>query len=348
MQSANGAGQSQLRNIVRVKGQEENVLRGIGLVVGLNGTGEAGDSQTMRALARAMEVMGNPVSMTGRLDDAALNELKKIKNVSLGIVTATIPATGARRGDKLDCYVSGINGKSLAGGRLAFAALEGPNLQDGRVFALCQGQLVVDDIDQPMVARVQRGCQMEQDVFTPFIKDGLVTLVIDHNHADFQVATDIARQINYNFSDQAESGDVSPAQSLSNKDLARAIDAANVVVRVPDSYSDYPVAFVADVLDMSVDVVEPEARVTINPRAGSIIIGGDVAVGDVVVTHRNLVIETGPTAELARVDAGDFNRVKLDRLIQALGELKVPADDMIEIIRGIDRNGKLHAKLIIE
>src|SRR3954464_14159597 len=129
---------TRLKNICRIKGQEENVLRGWGLVVGLNGTGEANDGPTMRAIARAMEIMGNPVAQPDA-KQAGFDELKKMKNVAMVMVTATVPSTGARRGDKVDCFVSAINGKSLDGGRLAFASLLGPNTEDKRVYALCQG-----------------------------------------------------------------------------------------------------------------------------------------------------------------------------------------------------------------
>lgn len=104
--------ETRLRNICRLKGQEENVLRGLGLVVGLNGTGEAGDRSTMAAIARAMELLGSPVGNKGLLDNTAIDELKKIKNASLVIVTATVPATGARRGEKLDCTVSHSTAKA--------------------------------------------------------------------------------------------------------------------------------------------------------------------------------------------------------------------------------------------
>ncbi len=349
------ASRAQLRNICRVKGQEENVLKGIGLIVGLAGTGETGDAQTMRHLAQAMESLGSRVGQSGRIDQEALEDLKRVKNVSVAWVTATVPATGARRGDQLDCFVAGINGKSLAGGRLAYAALTGPNFQDQQIYALCQGQLTVDDPNQPMVARVSDGCQMEQDVFTPFVKDGMITLVIDRNHADFAVASAIAERINYDYGDQFSRQGEQPAQLQQNAvqdeeagKLARAMNAANVVVRVPQHYATYPVAFVAEVLEMTIDIVEPEARVVVNPRSGSIVISGDVEIGAVVVTHRNLVIEAVGPAEFARVDPGQFNSTKLDRLLEALASLKVPADDVIEIIRGIDRNGKLHAKLIVE
>src|SRR5215510_2262231 len=101
---------TQLKNICRVKGQEEITLRGPGLVVGLTGTGEAGDPLMMAALAQSMRIMHIPVGIGGRPGDLA--ELKKIKNAALVMVTATVPATGARRGDKVTCYVSQLNGKS--------------------------------------------------------------------------------------------------------------------------------------------------------------------------------------------------------------------------------------------
>src|SRR5688500_12334831 len=97
-----------LRNICRVKGQAENVLRGFGLVVGLAGTGEANDAATMRSLARAMSVMNVPIPELPIDGKGGIKELEKVKNVALVMVTARVPATGARRGDKLDCHISGI------------------------------------------------------------------------------------------------------------------------------------------------------------------------------------------------------------------------------------------------
>ncbi|CAN0358834.1 unnamed protein product, partial [Ectocarpus sp. 4 AP-2014] len=189
-------GTTQLANICRLKGQEENVLRGVGLVVGLNGTGESNDIATMKALSRALELMGNPVSTTGRFDQEAQEALRKGKNVALVMVTATVPATGARSGDKIDCTVSAMNGKSLVGGQLISAALQGPNTQDGAVYALCEGSLQISDPTQPMVANIHGGCQMSRDIRTPFFtEDGWITIVLDPNHADFVVAESIAAQL---------------------------------------------------------------------------------------------------------------------------------------------------------
>jgi flagellar P-ring protein precursor FlgI len=332
---------TRLKNICRVKGQEENVLRGMGLVVGLNGTGEANDGPTMRAIARAMEIMGNPLTMNGQ--QINFEELRRMKNAALVMVTASVPATGARRGDKLDCYVSALNGKSLEGGRLAFASLQGPNTLDPRVYALCQGQLTIDNPQQPMVGIIHGGCQMEADIFTPFYtQDGWITLVLDKNHANFQTADDIAKLI----FEQMESQGI--ASGANAEQMVRAIDAANIKVRIPEMDAADPVGFVAVLLESRIEEPEPESRVVVNSRAGTVVISGEVEIGDVLVTHKNITVETLATPAFAAVDADESNKARLDLLVNQLNALKVPPEDMIEIIRGIERNGKLHGQLIID
>jgi flagellar P-ring protein FlgI len=330
---------TQLKNICRLKGQEENVLRGLGLVVGLNGTGEPNDPPTMRAIAQAMRIMGDG-------EQGGLDELKKIKNVAMVMVTATVPATGARRGDQIDCYVSALNGKSLAGGRLAFASLLGPNTNDKRVYGLCEGQVIVDDPDQPMVGEVLGGCQVEADIFTPFYsEDGYITLILDRNHANFQTAALIAETINSQYRESLNYSEDN--KSAPEEDLCHARDAANIRVRIPEVYRSDPVGFASDVLDIKLYEHEPESRVVINPRAGSIVISGDVEIGDVVVSHKNVVVEAA-TQTFNALDVDQTNDPKLKQLVDQLNSLKVPTVDMIEIIRGIDRNGKLHGRLIVE
>ena len=219
------------------------------------------------------------------------------------MVTARVPATGARRGDKLDCYVSGINGKSLAGGRLAFAALQGPNtLRHAACYALCEGAVHLEDPDQPLVGVVTGGCQMEEDVFTPFVHDGRITLVLDEHHANFQTATEVAESIHSSYSREGDG-------------FVRAINASNIVVRIPEEYRDDPVAFVADVLDVDDLLAEPEARVVINQRTGSIVISGDVTIGDVVVSHKNVVIEAGQPPTFTPIDTDQSDDAKLDALV---------------------------------
>jgi flagellar P-ring protein precursor FlgI len=335
---------TQLKNICRIKGQEENTLRGLGLVVGLNGTGEANDGPTMRALAQAMQNMGSPLSANGKPGN--IEELKKVKNAALVMVTATVPATGARRGDKVDCFVSALNGKSLMGGRLAFAALQGPNLRDPQVYAVCEGQVRVENLDVPTVGVIHDGCQMEADLFTPFYKDGFITLVLDSNHANFQTAAHIAYTLNSQLGENMKlSNDSSNSRET---EFCQAIDAANIRVRIPMAYRDDPVTFASDLLETKLYENEPEARVVINPRAGSIVISGDVEIGDVVVSHKNIVIEATGEPLFTAIDVDQSNQPKLRQLVDQLNALKVPTQDMIEIIKGINRDGKLHGRLIIE
>lgn len=337
---------TQLKNICRIKGQEENVLRGLGLVVGLNGTGEANDGPTMRAIAQAMQTMGTPLALDGQTGEPALDELKKIKNAMLVMVEATVPATGTRRGDQVDCYVSALNGKSLEGGRLAFASLQGPNTNDRRVFALCQGQIVVENSDRPTVGVVHNGCQMEADIFTKFFReDGTITLVLDNHHANFQTAADIVDKIydilrtSRNLHGGADERNASPVYAL---------DAANIVVTIPRQYRGHEVEFAAVILGIEIYDYEPEARVTINARAGSIVISGDVEIGDVAITHRNsITVNADSTPSFSGLSTEDPEMPKLKDLINQLDALKVPTDDMIEIIQGIEEAGKLHGHLII-
>jgi len=330
---------TRLKNICRVKGQEDNTLRGMGLVVGLNGTGEVNDPATMRAIAQAMQVMGNPVAMDGQ--QPVFAELRKIKNAAIVMVSATVPSTGARRGDHVDCYVSAINGKSLEGGRLAFAALKGPNTQDQRVYALCEGPVTLDNPTLPMAGVIHNGCQIEAELFAPFYRDGYMTLILDKNHADFQTINEIVQRLREQLA-YSESGDAKQAESM-----VRAIDAANIIVKIPDVFMRDPVAFASDLLELRIEDPQVESRVVINERAGTIVISGDVEIGDVIVSHKSVIVES-IAPSFAAIDVDESSKPRLQTLVDQLNSLKVPTAEMIDIICGIERNGKLHGKLIME
>jgi flagellar P-ring protein precursor FlgI len=232
--------------------------------------------------------------------------------------------------------VSAINGKSLMGGRLVSAALQGPNTQDRRVYALAEGAIFVQSEEQPLIGTISGGCQMEEDVFTPFVQDGYITLILDSNHANFQTVSEIALAI-------------SQTHFQNDETAVKAVNASNIVVRVPDAYKEDPVLFISNLLESQVYQPEPESRVVINQRAGSIVIDGDVQIGDVVISHKNIVIDTvEPIPPFVAVDQQQQESAKLKALVDALNALKVPNADAIEIIKGIDRSGKLHARLIIE
>lgn len=327
---------TRLKDICRIKGQEENTLHGLGIVVGLRGTGDGGAFlPTIRSLAMAMQLMGNPIGAGGQA------ELKDAKNVALVMVTTTIPGAGARQGDQLDCVVSSIgSAKSLVGGRLFATPLQGPQVESTRVYAFCQGAINLDDPNITTAGRIHGGCRLEEDFFNVFSKDDKITLVIEKYHADFEVAQEIAEVINSQLSIQT--GD---------EYLAKALNAVNVEVKIPKQYREDPVQFVTQVMGLTMPEPQTDARVVINQRAGSVVIGADVEIGSVVVTHKNIVIQTGdnlPTDRFIPVDMEGTSTTKLKALVESLNAIQVPTEDIIEIIKGLDRNGKLHGRLIVE
>jgi flagellar P-ring protein FlgI len=326
-----------LKTICRLKGQEENTLHGLGIVVGLKGTGDGSTSlPTLRSLAQIMQYLGNSIGKTG------LAELKDTKNVALVVVTATVPAAGARQGDRIDCMISSVgSAKSLAGGRLFTTLLMGPDPKSSRVYASAEGPITLDNLVQTTTGRIHAGCRLEEDFFNLFSKDGKITLVLDKNYADFQVASDVTDLINR-----------SPVSFQSTGTaLAKAVNPGNIEVQIPPQYAEKPVEFISQVLGMEIPEPQVGARVVINERANSIVISGDVEIGAAVVTHKNVVVETGGTSTSSRfvtVDPGQADTPKLKALVETLNAVRVPPEDMIEIIKGLDRDGKLHARLIIE
>lgn len=342
-------------DICRVKGQEEVTLQGLGLVVGLKGTGDGDAQPTSRALARMMSLMGNPV---GR-DAAGLERLKELssaKNVALVFVTATVPAAGARQGDRINCNVNAIYAKSLDGGYLMTTPLLGPepseSPQTRRVYAFAQGLVHLPDAVRPAAAAIEKGCRLEENFFSPYIaSDGAITLVLDQAHASFQTAYEVADLIR-NDPDQA-SGDYS-----SSEEMAQALDSVNVRVKIPRTYLDDPVEYVQRVLSLRMLPPRNEARVVINERTGVIVVGAEVGIGPVVVTHKDMAIETGsalgeggfvPLDTINKQAAGASGEVTdLKSLVDALNALRVPSGDIIEIVKQIQQAGKLYGKLVVQ
>src|SRR3954465_981333 len=160
-----------IADVTRISGQRTNVLTGLGLVYGLKGTGDGGDFQpAIKPLA----------SMLGKFaDPATVTELTKVNNVALVSITATIPPTGVRDGDKVDLYVSSLGAAtSLRGGRLFVTPLQGP-LPGSGIFALAQGPVNLEDPSPPPVGKVIGGCVMEADLPAKSIENGQFTLIVE-------------------------------------------------------------------------------------------------------------------------------------------------------------------------
>lgn len=352
-------------DITHLQGSRTNKLMGLGLVVGLPGTGDGGKyAPTMRSLAALQKKFANPV--------LTLDELKAAKNVAIVQVEATLPMDGAREGDRVDVVVSAMGpAKSLKGGRLLMTPLVGPNPEDARgVMALASGPLQLEDPVVPTVARISQGATLEQDWIHSYIAAGrdlppqvrdregvqpdepYVTLVIDEPHAQWAVAYTIARTLN----SESEVGD--GTVSAQN---AVAIDPRTVVVRIPPMDRSNPAAFLYRVEKCQLIMPLTEARVTIHRTSGTIVISGDAEISPAVISQKGLTIMTTippikPTPEAPRaseqrfvaLDPENKGGAKLRDLVDALNLLRVPVEDRITIIQKMHENGQLHATLVVE
>lgn len=327
-------------DITRLNGQRTNVLTGLGLVYGLKGSGDGGDF---------MPAIKPLASMLGKFSDpATVKELAAVQNVALVSIIAKIPANGVRDGDKIDVYVTSIgSASSLRGGRLFVTPLQGPIPGSG-LFAMAEGALVLEDPATPTVGLIKGGGVMEIDLPAKYIDHGQFTLILEDPAASWNNASMIAKVIN-------------DGQSDDGKLIAVAVDPKNVVVTIPPSERAQPDLFISNVLRLPVPNITTEARVVINERTGTITMTGDVEISPVVISHRGLTISSiAPTPvptprnpvvtnkDVVAIDTTAQGGARLQDLVNALDQLKVPADDRITIIKELYKTGKLHAKLIVE
>lgn len=325
-------------DLCRIKGQEENLLHGVGLVVGLKGSGDTDSKFTQRALARYMELMGHRLG-TDAKGQLALDELKGVKNVALVSVSATVPPGGAQQGDLLDCAVSAMSAKSLAGGTLLLTEMRGPRPDDKTIYGLAKGLVSLDDAAaSPQTGHISLGLQIETRFQNEFVKNGKLTLVMNKDHASFQNTIYLADRIN--------------SQPDFGYKAARAIDQVKIEVTIPQLYAENPAQFAGLLLDTHVARFQTDTKVIINERKKAVIVGADVEIGPVAVMHKNRLIQTSgaePTNEFVAVDPiGDGSKTKLAALVDALNTLKVPAEDVIDIIKMLKHKQALFGELIIE
>jgi flagellar P-ring protein precursor FlgI len=325
---------TKLGTLCRIKGQEENTLHNMGLVVGLNGTGDGSFTPTHRQLAMTMDRMGIPVTV---------EDLKDAKNVALVHVTATVPPAGARQGDTLDCIVSAVGScGDLTGGRLIMTPMLGPiPSQNGQVFALAQGDITVEDTDVLTKGKVRAGCRLEHEFRYNFVHDDKIMLVLKPQYAEFCVAQEVAEMIN------------GPQILYQNNSrlVAKALDAVTIEVEIPGQYLADKVAFVTQLLQLEMTTVPVGPRVVVNERAGSIVISGNVEIAPVAIAHRNIVVETGNAVgpgSFVALDPADPQNPQLKSLVTSLNAINVPTADIIEIIKLVNANGALAGNLIFE
>jgi flagellar P-ring protein precursor FlgI len=348
----NSAWSVRLKDISSLEGMRSNQLIGYGLVVGLDGTGDGSTTKfTVQSLINMME----------RLGIHALPDQVKVKNVAAVMVTADLPPF-ARDGNKVDVLVSSIgDATSLQGGTLLLTALKGV---DNRIYALAQGPLLVGGFassgaagggvqkNHPTVARIPGGASVEREV--PFHFAMMKDLVISLNDPDFTTAMRVTEAIN----------------SKLGKSLASPLDAGTVRIEVPEGMRKNLVGLVASLQQID---IEPDstARVILDERTGTVVMGRDVRISSVAIAHGNLsvtikedktVSQPAPFSKGQTVVTPQSNvKVKEDQkklmvvpegtslgeVVKGLNAIGVSPRDLISIFQAIKAAGALQADLEI-
>ncbi len=324
----------------------------MGIVTGLNGTGDGSFGPTILSLMRIMQNMKVPLASgsasTGKdkgQGKASPLENLNPKNVALVMVTADVPVEGARQGDEIDCTITAINAKSLVGGSLMITPLIGPvppGDQDAEplVYAMAQGSLRFDDKSTLTTAKISVGCRLERNIMNPFVKDNKITLVINRSHASFTVAEEIEAAINTSeaFKDASGTG------------IAKAIDQLTVEVTILEQYRSNPVQFASLVLQQRLRDLPRDAIVVVNETTGVITMSADLELAPSLVTHQNMTIDIGNevgASQFVGLDPGEDTSVPtLKALVQSMNALRVSAKDMIQIIRELDHSGAIYGHVI--
>jgi flagellar P-ring protein FlgI len=334
-----------LGDICRLKGQETNTLQGMGIVVGLRGTGDGDSVATSRMLARYMQQMGGTMSVDqrGQLD---LSDVENTKNVAQVFVTVTVPAAGAQPGDLLNATVNAISAKSLVGGTLLLTSLKGPRPGDPVSYANAQGPLNVSIEGAATTATIEGGAKIEVPVLSTYQKDGKITLVLDKDFASFDIAANIEEEINGVSALMLGDG----SAGSSDRPQAKAIDQVHVEVMIPERYQANPIKFISFLWNITIPMSSRSSRVVINERDGVVVIGKDVEVAPVLITHRNLRIETGGSKGFVPIGSkkDEPSYTKLKDLADTLNAMDVETEDLISIIKTLKHKGDLFGEVVYQ
>lgn len=339
-----------VKDIAHVDGVRDNQLTGYGLVVGLAKTGDSDKTLfTVQSIASMLKSFGVTVSATEM----------EVKNVAAVMVTATLPPF-LRSGNTIDVTVSSLgDAKSLQGGTLLMTPLKAGN---GNIYAVAQGPISIGGFSVSSggssagknfstVGRVPNGALVEREVPTAITDGTSLNLVL--NQPDFTTASRVAGAINDRFGG-----------------IAGAKDAATITVGVPGHYMGNIVGFVAALEDLSV-TPDAIAKVVINERTGTIVMGSDVGISEVAVAHGNLQIRIQSGTEVSQ--PGPFSHgstvvtpstdIKVEEqpasmmvlpsstnvgdVVRALNSVGATPRDIIAILQAIKSAGALHAELEI-
>ena len=349
-----------LKDLTSIAGIRTNQLLGYGLVVGLSGTGDG----NTKLVQQSMQSM---VSQLGLSTDASgLNG----KNAASVMITADLPPF-IKPGQTIDITVSTMGAaKSLRGGTLLMTPLKGA---DGQTYAIAQGNLVVGGfgveggdgssliVNIPTVGRIPRGATVEKMVDMPFLNNEF--LVLNLHQGDFTTATKLSEAVNAIFGPK----------------VAVPLDATSVRVRAPMDPAQ-KVTFLSLLENIELEPARPSAKVVVNARSGTIVIGGDVRVTPAAVTHGSLTVqvkedttvtpgtqivgalgnqvagggeavqtpetEMEVSEEMARAFVFDPG-VELSTIVDAMNAVGASSADLVAILEALREAGALRAQLVI-
>ncbi len=341
-----------VKDIAEVGGVRTNQLVGYGLIVGLNGSGD-NTPFAEQSLLSMLNKFGIKVPAGVKT---------KSKNIAAVAVHAELPAF-AKSGQKIDVTVSSLgNAKSLRGGTLLLTPLKGV---DGNVYALAQGNLVVGGLDAsgadgsritinvPSVGRIPDGGMVERSVNTGFDLGNTITLNL--KDADFTTATNLVEAINEKL----------------GEGTASALDAESVEVMAP-RLPNQRVAFLSVLENIEVTPGQQAAKIIVNSRTGTVVIGQAVRVSPAAVTHGGLTVKISEATDVAQpnpfaggdtqvtpesvvnVESNGTGRMfkfpkgaSLNDIVQAVNKVGAAPGDLVAILEALKQSGALKADLMI-
>lgn len=343
-----------LKDLASIQGVRTNQLIGYGLVVGLNGSGDQTTQTpfTVQTFNNMLSQFGIKVPPGGNV---------QLKNVAAVSVHAELPAF-ARPGQTIDITVSSIgNAKSLRGGSLLMTPLKGI---DGNVYAIAQGNLVVGGFDAggadgsritvnvPSAGRIPSGATVERAVPSGFNQGDYLTLNL--NRPDFTTAKNIVDKLN----------------EMLGPRVAQALDAGSIRVSAPMDPTQR-VDYLSIIENLEIEAGQAVAKVIINSRTGTIVIGQNVRVQPAAVTHGSLTVvitedaivsqpepfSQGQTAVVPRSKVNAAQEAKpmfkfgpgttLDEIVRAVNQVGAAPSDLMAILEALKQAGALQADLIV-
>ena len=349
-----------LKDLTSIAGVRNNQLVGYGIVVGLAGTGDGNIGLTLQSMQSMVSRFGLVTDVSG-LD---------AKNTAAVMVTAEM-APFVKPGQQINVTVSTLGkSKSLRGGTLLMTPLLGA---DGETYAIAQGNMVVGGlgvsgndgssviVNIPTVGTIPRGATVERLIDNPFLTSE--NIILNLNQGDFSTALAVSESINEIF----------------GPNVSVPLDASSIKIRAPLDPSQ-KVAFVSLLENIEVEPARPKAKVIINARTGTIVIGGDVRITPAAVTHGKLTVRVNesqnitPTQNVIATDdqivatpggavatpetEADVEEqiarsfvfdpgVELATIVDAINDVGATASDLVAILEALREAGSLRAELII-